>query len=110
MYADVVDYSEWKTGRRITGVIYATILFGLKFGLSLGGAMAGWLLSGFGYRANAVQTEESLRGIRLTISLFPTILFVIVIICLVCYKIGRKLNIQIQDELAERRKGFAPAG
>lgn len=110
MYADVVDYSEWKTGRRITGVIYATILFGLKFGLSLGGAMAGWLLSGFGYRANAVQTAESLRGIRLTISLFPTILFVIVIICLICYKIGRKLNIQIQDELAERRKGFAPAG
>jgi Na+/melibiose symporter-like transporter len=109
MYADVVDYSEWKTGRRITGVIYATILFGLKFGLSLGGAMAGWLLSGFGYRANAVQTAESLRGIRLTISLFPTILFVIVIICLICYKIGRKLNLQIQDELAERRKGFAPA-
>jgi Na+/melibiose symporter-like transporter len=109
MYADVVDYSEWKTGRRITGVIYATILFGLKFGLSLGGAMAGWLLSGFGYRANAVQTAASLRGIRLTISLFPTILFVIVVVCLICYKIGRKLNIQIQDELAERRKGFAPA-
>jgi Na+/melibiose symporter-like transporter len=110
MYADVVDYSEWKTGRRITGVIYATILFGLKFGLSLGGAMAGWLLSGFGYRANAVQTAESLTGIRLTISLFPTVLFAVVIVCLMTYKIGRKLNIQIQDELAERRKGFAPAG
>ncbi|HEX3745581.1 MAG TPA: MFS transporter [Bryobacteraceae bacterium] len=110
MYADVVDYSEWKTGRRITGVIYATIIFGLKFGLSLGGAMAGWLLSGFGYRANAVQTPESLNGIRLTISLFPTVLFVVVIVCLVCYKIGRQLNLQIQDELAERRKGFAPAG
>jgi glycoside/pentoside/hexuronide:cation symporter, GPH family len=109
MYADVVDYSEWKTGRRITGVIYATILFGLKTGLSLGGAMAGWLLSGFGYRANAVQTADSLRGIRLTISLFPTILFAVVIVCLICYKIGRKLNIQIQDELAERRKNFAPA-
>ena len=110
MYADVVDYSEWKTGRRITGVIYATILFGLKFGLSLGGAMAGWLLSGFGYRANAVQSADSLTGIRLTISLFPTVLFGVVIICLICYKIGRKLNLQIQDELAERRKGFAPAG
>jgi Na+/melibiose symporter-like transporter len=56
-----------------------------------------------------VQTAAFLRGIRLTISLFPTILFVIVVVCLICYKIGRKLNIQIQDELAERRKGFAPA-
>ncbi|MGD0778499.1 MAG: glycoside-pentoside-hexuronide (GPH):cation symporter, partial [Candidatus Solibacter sp.] len=37
MFADVADYSEWKTGRRTTGVIFATILFGLKTGLSLGG-------------------------------------------------------------------------
>jgi Na+/melibiose symporter-like transporter len=109
MFADVVDYSEWKTGRRITGVIYATILFGLKTGLSLGGAMAGWLLSGYGYRANAVQTADALRGIRLTISVFPAIFFVIVIICLICYKIGKNLNLQIQDELAERRKKFVPA-
>ena len=109
MFADVVDYAEWKTGRRITGVIYATILFGLKTGLSLGGAMAGWLLSGFGYRANAVQTPEALRGICLTISVFPSVFFGIVIVCLVCYKIGKNLNLQIQDELAERRQKFAPA-
>jgi hypothetical protein len=38
------------------------------------------------------------------------VLFGVVIFCLISYKIGRKLNIQIQDELAERRKGFAPAG
>jgi Na+/melibiose symporter-like transporter len=109
MFADVVDYSEWKTGRRVTGVIYATILFGLKAGLSLGGAIAGWLLSGYGYRANAVQTPSALWGIRMTISIYPTIFFVIVVVCLICYKIGKKLNIQIQDELAERRKKFAPA-
>ncbi|HUI58404.1 MAG TPA: MFS transporter [Bryobacteraceae bacterium] len=107
MFADVADYAEWKTGRRTTGVIYATILFGLKAGLSLGGAMAGWLLSGYGYRANAVQTPEALRGIRLTISVYPAVFFVIVICCLCCYKIGKKLNLQIQDELAERRKKFA---
>ena len=109
MFADVVDYSEWKTGRRTTGVIYATILFGLKTGLSLGGAMAGWLLSGYGYQANAVQTPQALRGIRMTISIYPAIFFGIVIVCLVCYKISKKLNLQIQDELAERRKKFATA-
>ena len=109
MFADVVDYSEWKTGRRITGVIYATILFGLKTGLSLGGAMAGWLLSGFGYQANAVQTPLALEGIRMTISIFPSIFFGIVIVCLICYKIGKELNIQIQDELAARRRKFASA-
>jgi Na+/melibiose symporter-like transporter len=107
MFADVVDYAEWKTGRRATGVIYATILFGLKTGLSLGGAIAGWLLSGYGYRANAVQTPEALQGIRMTISVYPAVFFLIVIVCLTCYKIGKKLNIQIQDELAERHRNFA---
>ncbi len=107
MFADVVDYAEWKTGRRTTGVIYSTILFGLKAGLSLGGAMAGWLLSGYGYRPNAVQTPGALQGIRMTISVYPAIFFLIVIVCLICYKIGKKLNLQIQDELAERRTRFA---
>jgi Na+/melibiose symporter-like transporter len=107
MFADVADYAEWKTGRRTTGVIYATILFGLKGGLSLGGAIAGWLLSGYGYVANAVQTPRSLHGIRMTVSIYPSILFGVVILCLVSYKISKRLNLQIQDELAERRKKFA---
>jgi len=106
MFADVVDYAEWKTGRRTTGVIYATILFGLKAGLSLGGAIAGWLLSAYGYKANAVQTPEALHGIRMTISIYPAIFLLIVVVCLFGYKINKKLNIQIQDELAERRKHF----
>jgi Na+/melibiose symporter-like transporter len=107
MFADVADFAEWKTGRRTTGVIYATILFGLKAGLSLGGAIAGWLLSGYGYRANAEQTPEALLGIRMTISVYPAIFLLIVVACLFFYKINKKLNIQIQDELAERRKQFA---
>jgi Na+/melibiose symporter-like transporter len=109
MFADVADYSEWKTGRRITGIVYATILFALKTGLSLGGAAAGWLLSTFGYRANAVQTAGALQGIRLTISVLPAMLFLVVVACLVIYPIGRNLNLQIQDELAARRKAFVPA-
>ena len=106
MFADVVDFGEWQTGRRTTGVIYATILFGLKAGLSLGGAIAGWLLSGYGYVAGAQQTEKALLGIRMTASIYPAIFLVIVVVCLLCYKISKKMNIQIQDELAERRKQF----
>jgi Na+/melibiose symporter-like transporter len=106
MFADVVDYSEWKTGRRATGVIYSTIIFALKAGLSLGGAIAGRLLSVYGYQANAVQTPHALMGIRLTVSIFPAVCYCIIVICLFYYKIGKKLNIQIQDELAERRIQF----
>ena len=62
-----------------------------------------------GYRANVAQTPEALLGIRMTISVYPALFFLIVIICLIAYRINKTLNIQIQDELAERRKRFAPA-
>ena len=62
MFADVADYAEWKTGRRTTGVIFATILFALKTGLSLGGAIAGWLLSGYGYQAERGADAACARG------------------------------------------------
>jgi GPH family glycoside/pentoside/hexuronide:cation symporter len=106
MFADVVDYAEWKTGRRTTGLVYATIMFALKAGLSLGVAIAGWVLSGYGYKPNVTQTPEALLGIRMTISIYPTVCFLIVLACLFSYPIGKKLNLQIQDELAERRKKF----
>jgi GPH family glycoside/pentoside/hexuronide:cation symporter len=109
MFADVADYAEWKSGRRTTGVIYATIMFSLKAGLSLGGAIAGWLLSAYGYIPNVQQTAKALLGIRLTISIYPAILYCLIVMCLIFYQIGKKLNLQIQDELAERRKKFQQA-
>jgi glycoside/pentoside/hexuronide:cation symporter, GPH family len=106
MFADVADYAEWKTGRRTTGVVYATIIFALKVGLSLGAFFAGQLLDAYGYVKNVPQTPRALLGIRLTMSIYPAIFFVIVVICFFYYKIGKTLNLQIQDELAERRKQF----
>jgi Na+/melibiose symporter-like transporter len=106
MFADVVDYAEWKTGRRTTGVIYATILFGLKTGLSLGGFIAGVLLSAYGYKAGVAQTPQTVQGIRLLISVYPAVFFGIVLCCLLAYKITKHLNLQIQDELAARRTKY----
>ncbi|MGD0077403.1 MAG: MFS transporter [Sedimentisphaerales bacterium] len=106
MFADVVDYAEWTTGRRTTGVIYATILFGLKMGLSIGVGISGLLLSAYGYEAGKVQTPLALQGIRMTVSIYPSIFLVIIVVCLLRYKINKKLNLQIQDELIERRKKF----
>jgi glycoside/pentoside/hexuronide:cation symporter, GPH family len=107
IFADVVDYVEWKTGRRTAGVIFATFLFALKVGLSLGGFLGLWILGSYGYEANAAQSETSLLGIRMSISLYPAIFLALVVVCLWFYKISKEMNLQIQDELIERRKGFA---
>lgn len=106
MIADVADYSEWQTGRRATGFMYAGILFALKAGLGLGGALAGWLMGVHGYVANVAQDEFALLGIRLGASVYAAIPMLIGLVCLAVYPIGKDLNLRIQDELEERRRGF----
>ena len=106
MIADVADYSEWKTSRRATGFMYAGILFALKAGLSLGGALSAWVINAYGYVPNVAQTESALLGIRLGASIYPTLALVLSILCLVIYPIGKKLNLRIQDELVDRRRKF----
>lgn len=106
MMADVADYSEWMTGRRATAIVFAAVVFGLKAGIGLGGAIGGWILSYYGYVANVAQTERTLIGIRLTASIYPAIPFAIGVILLLFYKIGKKMEIQMQVELAERRKKY----
>jgi GPH family glycoside/pentoside/hexuronide:cation symporter len=107
MMADVADFSEWRQHRRATGVVFAGIVFALKAGLGLGGAICGWLLSIYGYVPNVVQTEHALLGIRMTASIYPAVTFLIGVVALAFYGISRTLNLEIQNELMERRKNFA---
>jgi Na+/melibiose symporter-like transporter len=107
MFADVADYSEWKNGRRATGVIFATIGFALKAGLSLGGAMFLWLMSWAGYQANQPQTDQTLECIRRSSSIYLAILFAVCTVLLIIYQLNKRVTIQMADELAERRKKFA---
>lgn len=102
MMADVADYSEWKTNRRATGIVFSAVVFGLKAGLGFGGFIAGWVLSLYGYQSNTAQTAEAIDGIRITISIYPAIAFLIGVIALCFYRIDKNLNIQISRELMER--------
>jgi glycoside/pentoside/hexuronide:cation symporter, GPH family len=108
MMGDVADYGEWKTGRRATGTVTSAVVFALWVGLAIGGALAGWLFSCYGYVANAVQTARSLDGIRLTAGLWSGLFFFATAAVLFLYPISRGLNRTISDELAGRRQGFAP--
>lgn len=108
MMADVADYGEWKTGRRATATVTAAVVFALWAGLALGGAIAGWLFSAYGYVPNAAQTAHALLGIRLTASVHAGVAFVGAAIFLFFYSITRDVNRKIADDLAERRKSYVP--
>lgn len=105
MIADVADYSEWKNNRRATAIIFSAMIFGLKAGLSVGGALVAGILGGFGYEESlAVQSPEVINGIKLLVSVFPTITFMVGVGCLFFYAIDKKKEVQIEQDLSERRK------
>lgn len=72
MIADVADYSEYKNYRRATGFVFAGVVFALKAGLGIVGAILGFLLSGFGY-VSGIGVEQSGTAIRGLY--FPPVLF-----------------------------------
>jgi len=73
MYADTADYSEWKNGRRATGLVFSAASFSQKFGASIGIALVGWILALYGYRANIEQTASTQNGIRMMLSIYPAL-------------------------------------
>jgi sugar (glycoside-pentoside-hexuronide) transporter len=108
MMGDVADYGEWKTGRRASGTVTAAVVFALWAGLALGGAFAGWLLSGYGVVSGAeVQTAHARSGILLTASAYAGIAFLAAAACLFFYPLSRELTRSIANDLTERRKGYA---
>ncbi len=103
MYADTADYSEWKTGRRATGLVFSASSMSQKFGWTIGGAMAGWLLGYYGFKANVVQTVEAQNGIRMMLSFFPAIGTLLGAFFMFIYPLSEKAMEKISSELAERR-------
>jgi glycoside/pentoside/hexuronide:cation symporter, GPH family len=104
MIADTADYSEWKHGRRATGFVYAGIVFALKAGLGFGGAIAGWILAGYGYELATARNPEVLQGIRMSASIYSAIPFGLGVVCMLFYPITKRLNQQMGDELEARRR------
>jgi Na+/melibiose symporter-like transporter len=105
IYADVADYSEWKTGRRFTGMVFATIGFGLKSGLALGSASFLWIMAGiFKYDTKLPDAAQAVQGYRACSGIVVGILFAVCTVLLVAYQINKKMTIQMSEELAERRQ------
>ena len=105
MIADVADYSEWKNNRRATAIIFSAMMVGLKLGLTIGGGLVVQILGDFGYEANKelAQSEHVIQGVKLLVSIYPSIPFLIGIVLLFFYEINKKMETQIEIDLRDRR-------
>lgn len=103
MYADIADYSEWKKGTRATGLFFSAATFAQKMGWTLGGMLAGLLLSWYGFQANMEQSAEAISGIKALMSWIPSIGCGIAGITVLFYSLDDKTMEKIVGELEDRR-------
>ncbi len=111
MIADVADYSEFKTNRRATAIIFSAMMVGLKAGLSIGSALVTWILGLYGYvgKSGAIAGQETIQpesvatGAKMLVSVFPSITFLIGFALLFFYVIDKKMEVNIEAELKARR-------
>ena len=107
MYADCADYSELQTGNRATGLIFSSSSMSQKFGWAFGTAITGWMLAQFGFQANAVQSAETLQGIRMFLSLLPAAGAFLSLVFIYFYPLSEQKMRQITHELEEKRTAAA---
>lgn len=104
MIADVADFSEWKTNRRATAIIFSAMMVGLKGGLSIGSALVASILGAYNYNPDLLtQSASAINGTKLLVSIYPAIPFLIGVGLLFFYEINKKMELQIESDLKERR-------
>ena len=104
MIADVADYSEWKTNRRATAIIFSAMMVGLKAGLSIGSALVTWILGLYHYVPNSdTQSASAINATKMLVSVYPAIPFLIGASLLFGYIINKQMEVNIETDLKQRR-------
>jgi GPH family glycoside/pentoside/hexuronide:cation symporter len=73
LMADAVDYGAWKSGFRAQGFLFAASSFGVKLGMSIGGAAGAWALARAHYVAGMVADDAIIRAIHWSHAYIPAL-------------------------------------
>ncbi|MDR3344405.1 MAG: glycoside-pentoside-hexuronide (GPH):cation symporter [Oscillospiraceae bacterium] len=100
MFADLVDYGEFKLGRRTESIVYSMKSFQMKFAQMAQALIMGAGLAIFGYQKNVhPQPESGKTGIVLMMFLIPPIL---ALIALILFSRKYKLHSGYLEEVSEK--------
>lgn len=103
IYTDVADFSEWKSGRRVTGLAFSAAMFAQKLGISIGGPVCGWLLGSAGFVPGSEPGEEVIGSFRWIASILPGALAIGNGLVLIGYRLSDEMLETIRTDLAARR-------
>jgi len=105
MLGDSADYSEWKNGRRATGLVYSAGTFAMKFGGGAAGAIIGFILSRYSYDGmNESTIAGAIPAIKMLMSWVPMVIIVPTICALMIYPLTKIKLTDISTDLARIRE------
>jgi len=105
MLGDAADYSEYKNGRRATGLVYSAGSFATKFGGGIAGAIIGFVLGSYGYNGqDAASIQRAIPGITMLMSWVPAIVAVVAAVVMLIYPLTQSKLDLITHELNARRE------
>lgn len=105
MYADTADYSEWKTGRRATGLVFSASIMSNKLGWAFGSMIAAFILSMTGFIPNILQPINVQNGLKAMMSIIPVAAGLIALVIVIFfYKLDESTMKNVKEDLEERRK------
>lgn len=104
LFADGIDYGEYKTNRRIEGMGSAITSFSQKISSGLAQASIGWVLGLTGYiKGQAVQSDATNMGITSLYAWIPAILLAVIFVLIkFCYHYD-KIADEVISELDKRK-------
>ncbi|WP_438962267.1 MFS transporter [Nonlabens sp.] len=104
MTSDIIDIDELNTGKRREGVFGAIYWWMVKFGFAIAGLLTGAIMSLVGFVPDAVNTEESITGIRLFYSGLPIAGTLAAMWIMRNYSLTEEKAVEISAQLTERKK------
>jgi GPH family glycoside/pentoside/hexuronide:cation symporter len=99
MYADVADDSEVKTGRRATGLIYASATMAQKLGGATSQSIPLLMLGAIGFIANQSMDADTQQSLVKIFAFLPIVASAIAVVALFFYNIDEKTIQENSDKL-----------
>ncbi|WP_139991502.1 MFS transporter [Paenibacillus paridis] len=102
MMPAAMDYTEWKTGKNVNGLMGSIQGFVQTLATAIAGSIAAFALHLIGYAPGVEQSSETIFGLKILMGVLPAI-FLLFTISVFWFDISEEKQKQIAKELAERR-------
>jgi glycoside/pentoside/hexuronide:cation symporter, GPH family len=104
MLGDAADFSEWKNGRRATGLIYSAGSLATKFGGGVAAAIIGCVLSYFNYDGqDSLAIEGAIPAMIMLMSWIPSIIALVAAAFMTLYPLSKEQMDTITKDLNDKR-------